>query len=253
MSTFCNNILCDIYIGQGSGKKLLSDISNAQRSIRIVSPFISPDLLDILIRKYKRGINVQLISMFPQNNDSILGRMLINQTVTLNESAQLERQKLKKYYNILRYTQIAVILLFIIIFIFAVNIGYNTFVPIVLGVLFVLAIRRKRSSLNKKADRIRIFEYSYSEVLPFKIFVNRTIEDFFIHSKIFIIDDSIAYLGSLNFTWNGTKNSYESRVRTTDIIAISKIIEEFNDLFYSDKTCASIDFWGSRIYSEPIN
>ena len=39
MRTFFNGANCDIYIGQGAGKKLLDDITNAKRSVKIVSPF----------------------------------------------------------------------------------------------------------------------------------------------------------------------------------------------------------------------
>ena len=37
MRTFFNGANCDIYIGQGAGKKLLDDITNAKRSVKIVS------------------------------------------------------------------------------------------------------------------------------------------------------------------------------------------------------------------------
>ena len=36
---FYNGANCDIYIGKGAGKKLLNDIRNAQKSIKIVSPY----------------------------------------------------------------------------------------------------------------------------------------------------------------------------------------------------------------------
>jgi phosphatidylserine/phosphatidylglycerophosphate/cardiolipin synthase-like enzyme len=255
MSTFCNNILCDIYIGQGSGKKLMSDLNNAQKSIKIVSPFISPDLLDMLVHKHRQGIDVQLIFMLPERNDNELGKALIKRNVVTNHSAQLKKQKLEKYSNLLWYIQIAVIFLFIAVFIYVLNTKYNAYavLPIIIGILFRLIIRKKRLSLKNEANRVKIFEYSYSEILPFKAYINRTYDDYFIHSKIFIIDDSIAYLGSLNFTWNGTQNNHETRVRTIDKTALSKMIVEFDELYYSPMTCASIDFWGSRIYPEPIN
>ncbi|NMH89887.1 phospholipase D-like domain-containing protein [Flavivirga algicola] len=64
----------------------------------------------------------------------------------------------------------------------------------------------------------------------------------------------IAYLGSLNFTRNGTQNNYETRIRTTDGEAVKKIEEEFNTLFYDNNYPErSIQLWGQRLYHEPIN
>lgn len=44
---FFNGAKCDIYIGSRAGKKLMNDISKAQKSIEIVSPFLNKSLLDI--------------------------------------------------------------------------------------------------------------------------------------------------------------------------------------------------------------
>lgn len=42
---FFNNAICDVYIGTGAGKKLIEEIENADRSVKIVSPFLSPFLV----------------------------------------------------------------------------------------------------------------------------------------------------------------------------------------------------------------
>lgn len=78
--------------------------------------------------------------------------------------------------------------------------------------------------------------------------------DTFIHGKIYLIDDAIAYLGSLNFTNSGTKNNYETRIKTTDRQAIEKIKEEIDDLFnHSNLPEKDIQVWGKQLYEEPIN
>lgn len=69
-----------------------------------------------------------------------------------------------------------------------------------------------------------------------------------------IIDDEIAYMGSLNFTASGTKENYETRIRTTDPEAMSVIVKEFDDLFFhSGLPERDIQYWGSQLYKEPIN
>lgn len=62
MGTFYNGANCDIYIGKGAGKKLLDDISNANRSIKIISPYLSPFLIKELIHLYTKGIDIFLVT-----------------------------------------------------------------------------------------------------------------------------------------------------------------------------------------------
>ena len=62
MGMFYNGAYCDIYIGKGAGKKLLSDIRNARKSVKIVSPYLSPFLITELINFKKRNLKVELIT-----------------------------------------------------------------------------------------------------------------------------------------------------------------------------------------------
>lgn len=119
--------------------------------------------------------------------------------------------------------------------------------------LIVLVLFQFKKMIRNK----RIYSYNYSQLFPFKVYMSPN-EDFdsdmFIHSKIYLIDDKVAYLGSLNFTASGTKHNYETRIRTTDTKAVSEIKNEIYDLMnYSDLPERDIDYWGSQLYSEPIN
>ncbi len=62
MATFFNGVNCDIYIGKGAGKMLLNDIQNAKKSIKIVSPYLSPHLVKELIELRKKNLDIQLIT-----------------------------------------------------------------------------------------------------------------------------------------------------------------------------------------------
>ncbi len=250
---FSNNVKCDIYIGQGAGKKLLNDIENARKTIKIVSPYLSPSFTKSLIEKKKEGIDVQLITMDEikiNRNHKGLVYNLINQNREIIEEAVIKRTKFKKRYRFL--------LLFLII---ASSImGYLTYqapqekyliaIPI-LFVVFILYLVQRSYYRNT-----RIYNYWYSQYFPFKVFLSPEKgygKGKFIHSKIFIIDDEIAYLGSLNFTYNGSKGNHETRIRTTDKSALNDLLIEFESLYESSSPQIDIQQWGRSIYREPIN
>ena len=111
--------------------------------------------------------------------------------------------------------------------------------------------------LQHSIRRKRIFNYHYTSLFPFKVFVTPDSNRFntmFIHGKIYIIDGHTAYLGSLNFTESGTKYNYETRIRVTEVEAVQKIDAEFEELYHNPEMAFfGIEEWGSYLYEEPIN
>lgn len=258
MSTFYNGANCDIYIGNGAGTKLMKEIKKAQKSVKIVSPYLSPDLIKELLSLNKEGIQVHLITSDDIEDYFYAQKKQIHELIIQNQSIDEESQK--KRNNWIKYSKIilAIIILLsitsisILIYTKLWNIGY-VFIPICF--LFLIYCTLKHKIKNKK-----IFTYSYSKLFPFKVYISPYADktndsnSMFIHSKIYIIDDKIAYLGSLNFTESGTKRNYETRIRTEDYNAIKKILEEFDSLFHdSNIPERSLESWGRKLYREPIN
>lgn len=56
-----------------------------------------------------------------------------------------------------------------------------------------------------------------------------------IHSKIFVIDEKIAFLGSANFTYSGFKTHYETRIKIQDIRAVNALSQEVERLYFSNE------------------
>jgi hypothetical protein len=50
-----------IYLGRNAGNSLMSSFKRAKSSIRIVSPYISPEYIDLLIDKFSNGVDVSLL------------------------------------------------------------------------------------------------------------------------------------------------------------------------------------------------
>jgi phosphatidylserine/phosphatidylglycerophosphate/cardiolipin synthase-like enzyme len=256
MAMFYNGANCDIYIGKGAGKKLLDDISNAKKSVKVISPYLSPSLINELILLHAKGVKISLITNdtiedFNNNSYKNIYKLIIQKRI-LNNDAQEIRNKWINIEEILRYVLIGLSAIFIFtLFLFK---SFKLFL-ILFPLLLIFIIRK--IYLKKIRDK-RIYDYEYMQLFPFKVYISpyegNMNTNTFIHGKIYIIDDEIVFMGSLNFTYSGTKNNYETRIRTTDKSAVSKIIKEHDELFYeSGYPEKNIRDWGKKLYGEPIN
>lgn len=255
MGMFYNGAKCDIYIGKGAGKKLLNDIRNARQSVKIVSPYLSPFLISELINFRKRDLEVELITTdnledFYGNYERNIHKLIIQNKKT-NKEAVEKREKWKDISKILTYIGIGILLILV---------GFAYYIrdlKVAFGLVPLLIIFLTVKLYKNKIKNKQIYSYWYSQLFPFKVYMSPdTTEesDTFIHSKIYLIDNKIAYLGSLNFTTSGTKYNYETRIRTEDPNAIKEIKEEIYHLLnHSHLPERDIQIWGKQLYREPIN
>jgi len=252
---FCNNAKCDIYIGKGAGKKLMEDMQNARKSIKIISPFLSPFLIKELINSKNRGVDIELITVdgIEDYKDPSYKNIyqLIRQHRRTDEKAQNKRNRWRKIANLLL---VGIVMLTITTFFLFI---YLKDTRILYGVILILLLLFVRYVYKKNIKKKRIYYYSYSQLFPFKVYMSpekHPHSDTFIHGKIYIIDEAIVYLGSLNFTASGTKYNYETRIRTTDLETVKKVRDEFYNLFhYSEIPEIDLQLWGRSLYKEPIN
>ena len=250
---FLNDVNCDLYIGKGAGKKLLIDIENAQHSVKILSPFLSPFLVKKLIDLHYRNIDIQLVTtdtiedFYGDRKRNI--HELIQQHVHVDGAASAVRKKWKKIKRILIW--LLVLLIGTSFWLVVINIR-TIWLLIPMVFIFFLGQYLKVMIRNK-----RIFSYTYEQLFPFKVFVSpdrNGFREMYLHGKIYINDDEIAYLGSLNFTGGGTKNNYETRIRLSDKESVQKIASEFDSLLYDKRLSeVCIQSWGKLLYQEPIN
>ena len=88
--------------------------------------------------------------------------------------------------------------------------------------------------LKKLIQQIPEPEPKYKEILDTKFFKKE--KGFpFIHGKLYIIDDEIAFAGSFNFTETGMKDNIETRLIIEDSAVIEKLSKYFDDLSNVDK------------------
>ena len=246
---FINNANCDIYIGKSAGKHLISDIRNAKKSVKIVSPYLSASLVKELIKLKAKKLNIELITSdeiedFKGNTEKNIHKLIIQN----KKSNGISAKKWEAFSQIMIFSIVSVLATMLFAF-------YETedmrivigFVPII--ILYFIYLYFIKKSKNKKNS------YWYSQLFPFKVYMSpykSKLSDFFIHSKIYLIDDKIAYLGSLNFTVSGLKNNYETSIRTKDSSAIKEIKSEINQLFHNSNLYEkNIQLWGEELYEQP--
>lgn len=254
MSKTINNVLGDIYIGQGSGKMILDDMLKAKRSIRVMSPYLSAKLVDILLDRFNRGVHIELVTSNEVEDHAHADK---NSYRIIQQHKHVD-QRLKSRKQFLYG---AGIVLMSISGVLAVTNLPDLFSPTV-QISDVLAFACFSGMLligqwmRNSAKGIRFWKYSYSSLFPVKIFGSYFTrkhpvrsKDFNLHSKLYIIDDCIAYLGSVNFTRSGCLFNHETRIRITDPEAIRKLRQEFSELLWNEEYLhTSVEEWGREVY-----
>ncbi|MGV3609967.1 MAG: phospholipase D-like domain-containing protein [Fluviicola sp.] len=255
MSKTINNVTGDIYIGRESGKMIIADMLAARKSIRIMSPYLSPKLVDVLLERFKSGISVELVTSDeiedhkqPENKNCY---RIIRQHKHINERLK-NRKELFHWFGIALMGLFGFIALMKLPVLFSESARTLDYIQFfVFGGIAVFG-----ETVRKKGKYMKFWYYSYTSLFPIKIFYSyfsRRKTDrsraFNLHSKLYIIDDCIAYLGSVNFTRSGCLLNHETRIRITDREAIYHLKQEFEELledeYYNHR---SVDEWGRELY-----
>jgi phosphatidylserine/phosphatidylglycerophosphate/cardiolipin synthase-like enzyme len=260
---------CCVYIGTNAGKELLGAIKNARECIDIVSPYISNNFIAELITLAQRGVTIRLFTSkdigyrgdFEQGKQYCENlKQIISQTRDVDTAAQERRKTLKRRMSLLNI--INIFLLFSVPYMWFLLHSYwllSLIIPIMM--LWKISL-----SLKNKIINTRIYSYEYSSLFRFYVFeeydknknkkfnYNKNTDITTVHSKIYIIDDEVAYLGSLNFTTSGIYFNHEMIARTSNKISVCYIKDEIDKLI-SDNNYRQVSYekFINRIYSEPIN
>ncbi|WP_343636631.1 phospholipase D-like domain-containing protein [Fluviicola sp.] len=254
MSKTINNVTGDIYIGEGSGKMILDDMLKAKRSIRVMSPYLSAKLVDILLERFRFGVHIELVTSNEVEDHAHADK---NSYRIIQQHKHVDKE-LKSRKEFLYVSGIVLMLVFGFLAVanlsdlFAESVNVSDVVAFTLftGIAFI------GQWMRNYAKGIRFWHYSYSSLFPIKIFGSYFTRkkpgrsrDFNLHSKLYIIDDCIAYLGSVNFTRSGCLFNHETRIRITDPEAIRQLKQEFSELLWNEEySHTSVEEWGREVY-----
>jgi len=233
----------------------MEDIENAKRSVKVVSPYLSPFLVKKLIDLHYNDIEVQLITMDTIEDFYGDRQKNIHQLILQDRKIDKEAETIRlKWIHRKRFLYGFLIVMILVICAIAFREQDRMVLWGGIPLLLVWFLFRYYSSKIKNA---KIYQYSYRQLFPFKVFTTSESNPYshpFIHGKLYLIDDEIAYLGSLNFTGNGTKNNYETRIRITDRKAIKEFVGEYDALFRNENYLEKeVVEWGRELYVEQGN
>ena len=247
---FFKGVSSDIYIGSGAGKMLSKDISEARSSLTIVSPYISSSTLENILSCYNKGIKIEFLTSFPvtsfHNNYDQIYSLILQERFVNEANKKAFNNKLSLFKIVIFLKRFLFFSMFPLAYYFrSWNVAYILFVVIVINFI--------QNFLLNKIKFLKVYSYNYFTPFPFRVNYKGKFKEL-VHSKIFIIDNKIAYLGSLNYTYNGLNRNHETRVRITDPEFIKELQKEVNLLFNSSKWVKKdLQHWGSELYSEPLN
>ncbi len=227
-----------IYIGREAGKEIHETIRGAKKSVKIVSPYISADYLKDLVNLHKKGVEITIITC-DKISDSSYSEFRVSDLIRKEKIINNDAIKTKKSvlsYAILAFGVFLASLLFYLLSLSQLSVIFAGFL-LVIGVIFLISY-----------FSISTTSYNYESIFRIKVFDStsgkRPGSTELIHSKIFIIDEDVAFLGSVNFTYSGFKTHYETTIKVQDARAVKDISEEVEMLYNSKELKAkSVEAW----------
>jgi phosphatidylserine/phosphatidylglycerophosphate/cardiolipin synthase-like enzyme len=232
----------EITLGRKAGLEILDSIKKAKKSIKIVSPYLSSSYLEELVNLSKKGIEITLITCdkLTDNRDySKFSKFEVQDVIKQgNKIIDPEIKKSKK-----RGMKSSLVIFLISLFSFLVpTLLYFSISIFFLGLLIFFYYYF-----------INQYRYTYYSTFKLKIFDSKSginpQSTNLVHSKIFLIDDEILFLGSANFTYSAFNTHYETIVKVRDIGAIAEISKEIENIFNSTELKSkSIQELGKKIY-----
>jgi len=226
-----------IYIGRQAGDEILREIKKAKDSVKIVSPYLSGSYVKELVALHKQNKQITLITADNITENQRYSDFKPSDLVIKNEVFMPDLAKIKK-------RGVTLFFIFIVISSMALLSSYfidGLFYPSLffMGTSFFFILYFFFMSVNT---------IKYKPLFRIKVFDSKSGKSAFstelIHSKIYVIDDKIAFVGSANFTYSGFKTHYETAVKIEDEKAVLDISREVEMLYDSkDLRAKDIEEW----------
>ena len=245
----------EIYSGKNAGKRVLKDLFATENEITIISPLIDDIRVADLFLLARKGMKVNLAfnKLHALGKDNILKKLII-QEVETDMEAILNKASSKRWLNLL-------VIIFAVIGIS--GLGYCAydfnqnpenginFIHVGIGVIGFL-IAMVFEVMRQLVIRKKVNTYTYSERINFKYFKDNLKENY-LTARLIIIDNSIAYFTSMDFTRESYEDRHEHWTRITNTEKIAELKKLTDGIFASDnKLNTHQTAWlAKKLYKEP--
>ena len=243
MYTLIKDTKADIYIGKNAGKRVRNHLKKATSSIEIISPYLSAELIADIKSIQDSGVDVHLVTTSeiltaPKSGNIV--RELVRQLRTVRDKSL----KIRKFALFARWPLYLIILA---------SLYFTYDGPIVMwqsATFTIVALLVLTRLLN-----IRVYDYHYETTLKTTCLLSPGTVGYgkgvnLCHTKLYIIDNKTAFLGSLNYTWSGVKYNTESCIEVLDQTSVKDLKMYFFEVFDSEPQMDLVKL-GPKYYREP--
>lgn len=275
----------NVYIGTHAGAHMEEAIRKAEKSIHLISPYIGETYLNLLAEKQREGVSVEGlfqevksqshgeragVKPWLHTRDDLGLRDVITSILSFQKIPLLANKAMrKKQIRIARVMKGALIVLMaaffalfvlktvmpteqmqgpqavqVLVNIMCASVPANILLYMVGLILVLLAIAHDK---EKRARKIPTIEYHFDPVVNLRMV--KKYAGSFVHLKLLIVDEKVAFLGSLNLTYRGLNQNVESCVEVSDQDTVQKLLQICQEI--QERTeCYQVHEIGKYYYGE---
>lgn len=276
----------NIYIGTHAGAHMEEAIQKAEKSIHLICPYLGETYLNTLAEKQRQGVSVQGLfqevkarsrgasadtKAYTHVRDDLGLKDVITSVLKLQKmplaANMAMRKKQRRTARVMMGMLIFLVVCFgalLILWLAALdkklqnmqelaslnNITDNFPLPmqvVLCGIGVVIVLFAIAHDLEKRARSIPTVEYHFEPVVNLRML--RRYAENFIHLKLVIVDEKIAFLGSLNLTYTGLNQNLESCVEISDPDAVQNLLRVCREI-QARAECYEVHEIGKYYYGE---
>lgn len=250
---------CGVYIGIEAGKLLREYILNAKKSLLIISPYISDDMVEILEKK--SGWECPSITIITSEENKNFNKLikreeeenleLVEKKKVISQNAFNLGNEIKQIPKLVKKIELYFILAILVTILSCFAFMYfKNMIGIVISIAMAIAViiayfvinriitnkRQKKeeqlTGLINKINSMKTTSYIYHSKFNLHVFEGLGL----IHAKIYIIDGTTLFTGSLNLTNAGFYSNCEVCIKSHDTKLICGIHDNIYDLINKART-----------------
>jgi phosphatidylserine/phosphatidylglycerophosphate/cardiolipin synthase-like enzyme len=196
----------NVRIGRGF-RDLVEEIQSARKRVWVMSPWISPEYAQLLVRKASEGVDVRVFTTDDLGNRSHVSGLM--------ELIEARRVVIRPASPLARRLGFVLFLLGLV----------AVFIVLPAGVLMMIAGAAIYLMWGRDKFGIRYF----SKVGEGRLVIYHSEPLNMVHAKIYVVDDHAA-VGSVNFTRSGVESNFECLVKIRDPLVVEEIVNRLGSL-----------------------